>query len=109
MASRQKRDDSQLDDFFFAANHQRDVLDETLRRLGRVFRDVRDAGLSHFWSVTQPPLGVKYYNGTDSLVSVPLFVHSGVSLGSAYYSGGLDPERLPVSTVCDGDRMASGS
>ena len=65
MSVRQQRDDSQLDDFLFSANHERDVLDEAPRQLSRVFRDVRDAGLSHLWSVPYPPLWVKYYNRTD--------------------------------------------
>lgn len=54
--SRQERNHRQLDDFFFAANHPPDALDETLRRLGRVFGNMRDAVLSHVWSVTRQPL-----------------------------------------------------
>ncbi len=109
MASRQKRDDGKLDDFFFAANDPRDVLDEPLRRLSRVFGDVRDARLSHSKSVPQPTVWVKYYNATDLLVRVPLFVHSQVNSGSGRYSGGLDSECGAVSTVSGGDRMALGS
>ena len=109
MTPRQERDDSQLDDFFFASNDEGDVLDEALRRLCRVFRDVRDAGLSHSWSVPQPTLWVKYYTVTDSLVRVPLFLHRSVEPGSRCYSGGLDSECSTVSTVLDGDKMASGS
>ena len=43
----------QLDDLLFAPHHPRDVLNETLRYLGRVLRNVGDAGLCHFWSLSQ--------------------------------------------------------
>lgn len=51
VAARQERDDSQLDDFFLAPDDESDVLNQALRRLGRVFGDVRDAVLSHSKSV----------------------------------------------------------
>ncbi len=51
MPAREERNHGQFDDFFFASDDERYVLDEALRRLSRVFRDVRDAGLSHSRSV----------------------------------------------------------